>query len=245
MDEPTNGADNNKSDSKLIPASIIFAGALIAFAVFYTSIGSKSGGQVANTIGGEKSAAAKNVRPVDSSDHIFGNPDARIKIVEYSDLECPFCKSYHPTLKQIIETYGKDGKVAWVYRHFPLDSIHPKSKKEAEASECAAELGGNNAFWNYIDRVFAITPSNNGLDPAKLPQIAGEIGLDRAKFQECLSSGRYAEKIARDYEDAVNSGGDGTPYTVIINSKGEMHPFAGAYTFAQLKPLVEEALDSL
>src|SRR5207249_6414117 len=80
----------------------------------------------------------------------------------------------------------KDGKVVWVYRHFPIDSLHSKARKEAQASECAAALGGNEAFWAYSDKLFEVTPSNNRLDLAQLPRIAQEIGLDRAQFETCL-----------------------------------------------------------
>ena len=106
---------------------------------------------------------SRNVRQVTDSDHLRGDPKAKVKVVEFSDLECPFCKRFHVTMQQVIEEY--DGKVAWIYRHFPLDSLHSKARKEAEASECAAELGGNDGFWAYIDKLFEITPSNNGLDP--------------------------------------------------------------------------------
>lgn len=95
---------------------------------------------------------AQNIKPITSSDHIFGNPAAPLKIVEFSDLECPFCQKFHPTLKQLVNDYN--GEVAWVYRHFPLESIHPSARPAAEASECVASLGGNDAFWQYLDLLF-------------------------------------------------------------------------------------------
>src|SRR3989344_44975 len=235
--------ENEQKNQYLIPASIVVAGLLVAFAVFYTNGAPIPKDQGANVLGND--TKAENMRPVDSSDHILGDPNAPVKIVEYSDLECPFCKDYHPTLTRVMSEYGKDGKVAWVYRHFPLDAIHSRARKEAEASECAAELGGNNAFWAYIGKVFEITPSNNGLDPSKLPLIAQQIWLDKTNFESCLSSGRYAEKIQENYADAVNSGGDGTPYTIIITSKGEVYPFSGALPYAQLQPLIEDAIKSI
>lgn len=106
---------------------------------------------------------SSNVRSVGDSDHLRGDPKATVKVVEFSDLECPFCKNFHRTMQQVMEEYSD--KVAWVYRHFPLDSLHPKARKEAEATECAAELQGNDGFWAYVDKLFEITPSNNGLDP--------------------------------------------------------------------------------
>jgi protein-disulfide isomerase len=240
-----------KQSSYLIPASIVVAGALIALAVFFTSgtpVGERPDSrkdQGADSFGNSLSPAAKNVRKPDSKDHTLGNPDAPVKIIEFSDLECPFCKRYHPTLKQAMQEYGKDGRISWIYRHFPLDSIHSKARKEAEASECAAELGGNEKFWAYVDRLFELTPSNNNLDPSLLPKIAEDVGLDKAKFESCLASGRHASRVQADYEDAINSGGDGTPYTVILTKNGDVFPFSGALPYNQVKSVIEKALASL
>ena len=71
--------------------------------------------------------ATSAVRPVNGEDHILGNPDAPVKLIEFSDFECPFCKRFHPTMKRLMDEYGEDGRVAWVYRHFPLDAIHSKA----------------------------------------------------------------------------------------------------------------------
>ncbi len=100
--------------------------------------------------------------PVSASDHALGSPDAELTIIEYSDLECPFCKTFHATMQQVFEAYP--GQIYWVYRHFPLDSIHPKARTEAQAAECAFEQKGNEAFWEYIDTLFKQTTSNNTFD---------------------------------------------------------------------------------
>src|SRR3990167_5334017 len=141
---------------------------------------------------------------ISKDEHIRGNVNAQVSVVEYSDLECPYCKRIHPTLKQVLTTYGD--KVNWVYRHFPLDSLHSKARKEAEATECAAELGGNDVFWAYVDKIYEITPSNDGLDPAQLPKIAKEVGLDTATFEECLNSGRHAKTVQEHYNQAIAAG---------------------------------------
>jgi protein-disulfide isomerase len=124
---------------------------------------------IESALKGEKGVKEKiNLDPVTEKDHIFGNPQAEMVIVEYSDLECPFCKRFHETMIQIMSEYGKEGKVAWVYRHFPLDAIHSKARREAEAVECAGELGGNDKFWAYVNKLVEITPSNNQLDASLL-----------------------------------------------------------------------------
>ncbi len=191
----------------------------------------------------EADARIATMRPVSKGrDHIRGNPGAPVTLIEYSDFECPFCKSFHPTVKKVVDE--SRGQVRWVYRHFPLDQIHPvKARKEAAASECAAELGGNDAFWKFADRFFELTPSNNNTDiDTVLPQIAREIGLDQAKFASCLASGRHDRRVEEDYQDAVASGGRGTPWTIIVSKSGKTYPLSGAQPYAAVKQLVDLAL---
>lgn len=185
-------------------------------------------------------SAAEFLQPVTPRDHLRGSPDAPVKIVEFGDTECPLCQRFHPTLQRIVAEYP--GKVVWVYRHFPNDDIHPKARKEAEATECAAELGGNAKFWAYLDRLFEITPSNNRLDPAQLPRIAEYVGLNRAKFEQCLRSGKYAQRVADDVADALAAGGQGTPYTVVVAPNGRKFAILGAQPYASVKLVVDIAL---
>lgn len=237
---------NEGKNPYMIPASIVLAGVLIAGAVIYSNqagpvVGSRNGGAVALEGG---SGDDVNIKPVGADDHIRGNPDAPVKIVEFSDLECPFCKRFHETMQQALNEY--DGKVAWVYRHFPLDQLHSKARKEAQAAECANEIGGNDKFWAYLDRLFEVTPSNDGLSPSALPQIASEVGLDRARFETCLAGdergGKYADHIEADYQDAVASGGRGTPWSVVIAANGKKFPINGAQSYETVKSVIESAL---
>src|SRR3546814_16796547 len=112
----------------------------------------------------------------------MGSPDASVKVIEFSDFECPFCKGFHRTMGQVMEEYGQDGKVAWVYRHFPIDSIHSKTRKEAQASECAEELGGNDAVGAYAEKLFEGNLSNNSLDITRLTHIAADMGHERSRI---------------------------------------------------------------
>ena len=93
-----------------------------------------------------------NVPPINEKDHIIGNPNAEIIIIEYSDFECPFCKTHHATLKKIVEEY--DGQVAWVFRHYPILQLHPNAFEKAVASECVSQIKGEDAFWEYTDLLF-------------------------------------------------------------------------------------------
>ena len=214
-------------DNKLtVPLSIVLAGALIAGAIFLTNKDTGGNTVAPNTQQQEIQKIAMTIRPINVQEHLLGNPNASLVVVEYSDTECPFCKKFHTTMHQVIKEYGKEGEVAWAYRHFPIDQLHPKARKEAEAFECAAELGGNVKFWEYADLLYLTTPSNNLLDAKELPAMATKIGLNVASFNTCLSSGKYAEKVEIDYQEAVSAGGRGTPFSIIVskqklNSKAE------------------------
>lgn len=228
-----------------MPVAVVIAGALIAGAVLYGG-GKTENSNTANNpqqqVAAQQTGDLEAMTPVSKDDHIRGNPDAPVKIVEYSDTECPFCKRFHPTMQQVMDEYGKDGKVAWVYRHFPLDQLHSKARKESEATECAAELGGNDKFWAYLDRLMEVTPANNGLDPAELPKIAQYVGLDTAKFNECLSSGKYAKKIEEHVQNAVATGGNGTPWSIVVGKNGKKYPLSGAQPYTSVKQLIDLAL---
>src|SRR3989338_1472713 len=130
------------SDQKPIVGAIIIAGALIAGAILLKGnpAPSPENPPVANN-----GAPATTLRPVSKSDHILGNINAKIVIVEYSDLECPYCKVFHQTMHKVVS--DNSGNVAWVFRHYPIPQLHPKAFREAEATECAWGQGGNNAFW--------------------------------------------------------------------------------------------------
>lgn len=224
--------------NKISPSiAIIITGVIIAGAIIFSSrLPAPAAVQPSPAAQAEPTGDLEAVAPVSAADHIRGNPDAPVKIVEYSDTECPFCKRFHTTLQQVMTEYGD--KVAWVYRHFPLDSLHPKARKEAEATECAAELGGNDKFWAYLDRLMEITPANNGLDPAELPKIAQFVGLDVTKFNECLSSGKYAQKIEEHVQNAITTGGQGTPWSIVIGKDGKKYPLSGALPYENVKQLI-------
>ena len=185
--------------------------------------------------------SAGDVDKLKEEDHVRGERNARILLIEYSDLECPFCKRFHPTAQQVVDTY--DGQVAWVYRHFPLVQLHSKAPKEAEATECANELGGNEAFWKYTDKLFEVTPANNGLDPAELPKIAALVGLNESKFKTCLDSGKYAQRVQDDLASGTKAGVTGTPGNIILDTKtGKTKLLPGAYPFDQVKQAIDELL---
>ena len=239
---PTQPASPGGQNTSLaVPVSIVIAGALIAFAVY------SSPNKIAAPTGAANNAAADvagavELRAVDNSDHILGNPNAQVKVIEFSDTECPFCKRFHTTMQQVMNEYGKDGRVAWVYRHLPLDSLHPKARKEAEATECAFKLGGNEKFWAYLDKIFEVTPTNNGLDLALLPKLASDLGIDKAAFEQCLNSGEFAAAITKSIEEGTKAGAQGTPYSLVVTKSGKKLQINGALPYDSVKQIIDSAL---
>ena len=200
----------------LIPGSILLAGFVIAGGIYFSN---KSNNPTPQNNQPSANTTDIKVSPVSDKDNVRGNPDAAVAIVEFSDTECPFCKMFHTTMQSIIDTYGKDGRVAWVYRHFPLDSLHQKARKEAESTECVKEQLGSAGFWKMLDSIYANTPSNDGLDAAKLPEFAKTAGADVTEFNTCLASGKFASKVEADFQDGVKAGAQGTPYSVLVLKK--------------------------
>lgn len=184
---------------------------------------------------------AQDVRPVSTErDHVYGNPDATVSLIEYSDFECPYCKRFHPTAKELVD--ASDGEVNWVYRHFPLNFHNPGAQQQAEASECAAELGGNDAFWAYTDAIYERTSSGgDGFPQSQLAPLAKELGMDQAAFQECLDSGRHEDRVKEDLAEGVRIGINGTPGNILLNNEtGKAVQRAGAQPLGALKQAVEQ-----
>ena len=206
---PVESVPKTDNTQKIVGA-ILLAGLMVAGAILLK--GNRAPSPIPEEGNGD-SAGATQIRPVSKDDHIKGNLNAKIVIVEYSDLECPFCKAFHGTMQRVIEN---NKNVAWVYRHYPIPQLHSKAIREAEATECAWEQGGNDAFWKYTDRIFEITPSNDGLPESELPKIAGELRLDVAAFNVCLESGKFKAKIQADVEDGARAGVRGTPASFIV-----------------------------
>lgn len=227
--------EQNQQNTFIIPLAIIVAGAFIAAAIYFGA--SANPINLTRTADTNNQTADINLVPVKENDHIIGSKDATLVIVEYSDTECPFCKTFQNTMKEVVKSYN--GKVAWVYRHFPIAQLHSRAAKEAEATECAAELGGNQAFWKYLDKIFETTKSNNSLDPAELPKIAAATGLDVNAFNTCLSSGKYTETINESVKEAIKAGALGTPYSIIVTKDGQKILINGAEPLAMVKSKID------
>lgn len=221
------------TQSRTIPIAIVLAGCILAGAVYLTVSSEMTASRKVN---GDPSL----VRPVSSADHIFGNPAAPVTIVEYSDYDCVYCKTFDETLRQIIANEGATGNVSWVFRHFPLSEIHPNAQRHAEAAECAATVGGNDGFWAFDKQLF----ENQPVDPSQYGTLAANAGITTSAFAQCLStsSSTMDARIAADAKNARSAGATGTPYSLILVAGHSPVVMDGAYSYDAVKALVDTAL---
>ena len=221
------------SDKLIIPGAIIIAGLIIGGAIYL------GGGSQSNMPEGENTTTNQTVNArvvTEDEDHILGSSDAEIFVVEYSDLECPFCKRYHDNaLAQLKANYADNDNVAFVFRHFPLDqpytsqALHPTATEEAIAAECVATLGGDEAFFTFVDAIFASTASNGQYDLSRLPALAVEAGVSRDAFNTCYDNRDTEPIVSRDFQDGINAGVQGTPTIFIQTADGKTYPAVADY----------------
>jgi protein-disulfide isomerase len=224
----------------VLAGSIIIAGVFIGGGIYLSKLPAK---RVVNT---QDTTINKGqpivVKGVQADDHILGPKDAKVVIVEYSDPECPFCKMFHNTMITLMADKALSGKIAWVYRSFPLDGLHKKARYESQALECASVVGGNEGFWNMTNKLYELTTSNDTFDTGTLPTLAESVGLPKADFTECLTSGKTAAKVESDYQSGIAAGATATPYFVILGPNGQKLPTTGAVPLASIKVQVQSLL---
>lgn len=232
-----------QSNPYAIPISIVLGSLLVALSI-YLSL--SKGGPVTETkpIATPPADKTNLVRAVTEEDYVRGPIDAPITIVTYSDFECPFCQRFHNTMREVMAEYS-NGEVAWVFRQFPLEQLHPvKAYSAALASECAAEQGGDEAFWKFADRYFELTLTNNQTDlEVVVPQIATELKLNMAAFKSCQVTNKYQQQISSDIANAGETGGKGTPWSILIGPDGKTYPINGALPLATIKQLISTTLN--
>lgn len=211
-----------------IPVAIVIGGALIASASIF---GDGNSGQLAqNNPNSHQQRVTDNANlPVQRTEnpHIFGNPDAAISIVEFSDFECPFCSRLHPTLERLVEE--SDGAVNWEYRHLPLPN-HRNAVSAAIASECVAKLAGNDSFWQFSSALFS---NQRGINNTFIENTAVEVGVEKDAFQTCIADKSIASAVTTDRNTAIAQGGNGTPFSVIVYADGSTKPVSGALPYEQ------------
>ncbi len=167
--------------------------------------------------------------PVEAIGPARGPADARVTIVEFSDYQCPFCRRAEPTLQQVLSRY--EGKVRFVFRHFPLDRIHPLARGASEAAACADQQG---KFWEYHEQLFA---ENAQLDRAGLDALATKTGLDGAAFKLCMDERKTQSLVENDVKAGSAAGVSGTP-AFFINGI----PLRGALPVEDFQRVIDEEL---
>ncbi len=223
--------------------------------------GTDNGGNT-NTDTGTDTDTGHDVGPQPTQDeHVLGASSAKVTVIEYADFQCPFCGAFtrdtFPTIKQ---EYIQTGKVKWIFRHFPLRSIHPYAEKAAQASECANNQG---SFWAYTDLVFekqdeldGLIGGNNDITAvvARLKEFASDLSLSRSTFDTCLDSDSEADRVQRDVDSGTLDGACqsaanqnnpdcvlGTP-TFFVN--GERHTFRTNDSVGEMRGWLDAALDT-
>lgn len=223
----------------LLPGAILLAALIVSGTLLWTR-GAPSG------IGKDGSAqiggAGDPSKPVDvkvrANDHILGNKDAKVTIVEFSDFQCPFCRSFWSnTLSQIKKDYIDTGKAQFVYKHFPLD-FHPGAKPAAEGSECASDQG---KFWEMHDKIYEeqakLGQGTVQFTKQDVAKWAAAVGLNMNQFNQCVSSGKYSQLVGDDLAYGSSLGISGTP-TFFINGQRVV----GAQPFAAFQAVIDGLL---
>lgn len=218
-----------------LPVAIVFAGALVAGAVVISNTDFSARPSVPGDVFTGAPNLSETVRPVTDEDWIAGNPLGTVSIIEYSDFECPFCARFHPTMERIIAEFPN---VRWVYRHFPLSSIHPEAVPSGLAAECVGVLKGDTAFFTFVRALFL---SQNNLGSALYEREAQKLGVSSEELKKCLANPAIADAVDADLGEAIASGGTGTPYSLVVSASGRFFPINGALDYEQVKAVIKAA----
>lgn len=218
--------------SLLLPLAILAAGAVLAGAIYVV----RTGEPVSPLL------SVGAARPVSLEDHSVGSPDAPVVIITYSDIDCAYCKEFQATMASLMTEYAEGGRVAWVYRHFPVLNINPNAASHAEAAECVGEQGGDIGFFSFIDALQQRAPGSLGFSPSGYGPVVGSLGFAVDAFDACMAGDRLVERVTLDFENAVAAGGQAAPYTIVLAGGAEPVPITGAVPYAVLKEVVERAL---
>jgi len=231
----------NKNNSLGFSLTILISGIIIAGAIFISRT---------NFIGEffndrketEFTEEAPKIQPITKDDHILGNPDADVIIIEYSDFECRFCKEFHTTMRRIMDDYGADGRVAWVYRQLPLDEIHINARRISLTSECIAKNGGNAKFWEFTNNVFDNAPAS--ILKINTDQIVANLGFNIEEIDLCTQKPETILAVENDLKDAEYfkeiDPEFGTPYNIIITKTGLSSNISGSISYQALKDIIEQ-----
>lgn len=218
--------------SLVIPIAIAAGGIIVAGAMYFSM----------PEIFPTEADRAALIRPVAASDHILGNPAAPVTIVVYCDFDSAFCKDFNDTLYQIIASEGADGEVSLVFRQFPLSESHPNALFHARAAECAAQTGGNDAFWKFEEALF----KNQPVEPIRYGSFASALGIPGDAFATCYADAATTvdPRIEADRQNALDIGANGTPFSLILVKGKPVSVMPGAYPYEAVRQLISQALEN-
>jgi protein-disulfide isomerase len=174
--------------------------------------------------------AARLTVPVTDHDHMQGPKTAPLTLVEYGDFQCPQCGRAYPIVRGLQEALGDD--MRFVYRHFPLATIHPRAEPAAEAAEAAA---AQRRFWEMHDTLFE---DQEALEDEDFVEYAAELNLDARRFVDEMVRRLHATRVQEDFLGGARSGVNGTPTFFINDVRHE-----GAFDYATLLAALEDALE--
>jgi protein-disulfide isomerase len=187
----------------------------------------------AGPVGAAQSPSLKDILASLEKGPVLGSASAPVTIVEFSDFRCSFCKKFWAdTLPKLKTSFFEKGTVQFVFRHFAI--LGKQSEQAALASECAAEQG---KFWQYHDKLFA-NQAALGFSESKLKGYAGELRLQQAKFDGCLTTGKYNSKVEQETVTAAYLGGRGTPMFLVNEWL-----LVGAQPFETFQKVIGQALE--
>lgn len=235
---------SNINSNIAIPVAIVIGFGLIAVAIYFTGQRSSPLALPTNQQTERVQAEVVDIRPVDKTDYIRGNPNAPIMIVEYSDYDCPFCKNFHATMKRIMDEFGVGGQVAWVYRQYPIAQLHPNAPRISQAALCVGELVGQDGFWTFSDLVFSEREINDQTNMTRLNEFATKAGASQTDLENCLASGRHKATVDATLTEGSTVGIEGTPYSVVI-AGNEKVGIGGAQPYEMVRGIVTTLVEQL
>lgn len=228
----------NKKPIISTPAAILTGAALIALSIIFV-FAPKKGTTAPNAERPSMpTSVPAEVATLREDDYVRGARTADVLIIEYSDSDCPFCSRFHPTMEQIVEE--SKGTVAWVYRHFPLTTLHPNAYTEALALECVGEIAGNDAFQNYLDTIVNVTLNPDPKSNQALFGYAKDEGVSEAAFTACINGENATKRIDASINEAQSIGAQGTPFSIAVNQKtGKQVLIPGAYPIEEVRAIID------
>lgn len=223
----------NVTKEQKIAVSIIIGFGLVAGAIFTTDFNIHANPVFASVLE-RLQVEIKPERTNLKERHLYGNPKAEITLVEFSDLECPYCSQLHTTLKRLVEESNET--INWEYRHFPL-SIHKNANISALYAECVSQKKDNYAFWKFVE---TLMKNQKDLTEAFARSTALSLVADETKLDACVEDQKIQDTINEDTKVAQSLGGSGTPFTVIVYKDGTTKSVSGALPYEQWLPLLKK-----